>query len=112
MKKHLFLFLFILFTVYHISAQENALFTTPFETSKGMASATWDQAIKYYKNLVAAYPTLRMENIGNADGGYPLHIIYFSAQGDYNKEHWRKDGKLVILINNAIHPGEPDGVDA
>ena len=53
-----------------------------------------------------------MEKAGTADGGYPIHIVYYTPNGDFNKEHWRKEGKLVVLINNAIHAGEPDGVDA
>jgi hypothetical protein len=44
--------------------------------------------------------------------GYPLHLIVVANNGDYNFENIRKNNKRIILINNGIHPGEPDGVDA
>ena len=25
---------------------------------------------------------------------------------------WHKQHKVVVLVNNGIHPGEPDGIDA
>ena len=28
------------------------------------------------------------------------------------QHNWHKQRKAVILINNGIHPGEPDGIDA
>src|SRR5258706_7586238 len=47
-----------------------------------------------------------------ADAGYPLHVVLFSADKDFNMDSWHKQRKVVILINNGIHPGEPDGIDA
>jgi len=35
-----------------------------------------------------------------------------SSNGDYNFDNIRKNNKRVLLINNGIHPGEPDGIDA
>jgi hypothetical protein len=32
--------------------------------------------------------------------------------GDFSPQSIRKKNKCILLINNAIHPGEPDGVDA
>jgi hypothetical protein len=50
--------------------------------------------------------------MGMTDAGYPLHLIVVSNNGDYNFENIRKNNKRILLINNGIHPGEPDGVDA
>ena len=50
--------------------------------------------------------------MGMTDAGYPLHLIIVSNNGDYNFVNIRKNDKRVILINNGIHPGEPDGIDA
>jgi hypothetical protein len=50
--------------------------------------------------------------MGMTDAGYPLHLIVVSNNGDYNFDNIRKNNKRIILINNGIHPGEPDGVDA
>ncbi len=47
-----------------------------------------------------------------SDAGYPYHVVLYSNDGIYDPAAWHRKGKLVILINNGIHPGEPDGVDA
>lgn len=84
---------------------------TPFEKSAN-ESATWKEAIDFYKKLDACSEQILMETVGKTDGGYPLHVVYYTADGDFNKAHWHRDGKVIMLINNGIHAGEPDGVDA
>ena len=39
-------------------------------------------------------------------------LVVVANNGDYNFENIRKNNKRIILINNGIHPGEPDGIDA
>ncbi len=87
-------------------------YTTTFETSGGKQTATLKEAIDFYKKLDKDFNTLQLEKAGMADGNYPVHVMYYCADGDFNKAHWAKEGKIVILVNNAIHAGEPDGVDA
>ena len=50
--------------------------------------------------------------MGITDAGYPLHLVVVSNNVDYNFSNIRKNNKRIILINNGIHPGEPDGIDA
>ena len=88
-------------------------FQTPFEKSGGSATATYDNCIAYYRALAAAYPQkLRWMTMGPTDAGYPLNLVLYSNDGHTDPAGWRRSGKVVILINNGIHPGEPDGVDA
>jgi len=47
-----------------------------------------------------------------SDAGYPLHLVMVSNDGKFDAAQWHKQNKAVILINNGIHPGEPDGIDA
>lgn len=53
-----------------------------------------------------------MLTMGPSDAGFPLHLIVVNNNGDYNFENIHKSNKRIILINNGIHPGEPDGIDA
>ena len=53
-----------------------------------------------------------MKERGSTDAGYPLHLVLVSNDGKFDPEVWHKQTKVVILINNGIHPGEPDGIDA
>lgn len=50
--------------------------------------------------------------MGMTDAGFPLHLVVVSADKDFNFASLRKKNKRIILINNGIHPGEPDGIDA
>lgn len=89
----------------------DSAFITPFERSKGKQTATYFEAMDYYKRLSAVYDTtLLLADAGITDIGYPLHAVYYSKDGRFKKEDWKN--RVVILINNDIHPGEPDGVDA
>lgn len=90
----------------------DTLLTTPFEKSQGRKSATVGQANKHYKLLDSLYETVKMEKVGKADGSYPMHIVYYDPSKVFNPTEWKKLGKLVILVNNGIHAGEPDGIDA
>ncbi len=87
-------------------------FVTPFERSGGKQTATYNETIDFYKRLYAKYPTILLGDVGMSDIGYPVHVAFYSKSKDFNKDTWAKAGKVVILINNDIHAGEPDGVDA
>ncbi len=86
--------------------------TTRFEQSKGTQTPTYFEIIDWWKKLDEKSGKVKMLTMGMSDAGYPLHLIVVSKNGDYNFDNIRKNNKRIILINNGIHPGEPDGVDA
>jgi hypothetical protein len=86
--------------------------STPFEKSNGLQTATYAQCIEYYYKLAAGYKTIEVTTGDTTDAGYPLNVVLYSADRQFNPSVWHKQKKVVILINNGIHPGEPDGVDA
>jgi hypothetical protein len=104
----------ILFIIPHVMGYSNidTSFITPFEKSGGKQTATYAEAMDFYKRLCGQYHTVIMGDIGITDIGYPLRIVFYRRNGDFKKEDWKQEGRVVILINNDIHPGEPDGVDA
>ncbi|HMC99813.1 MAG TPA: M14 family zinc carboxypeptidase, partial [Ferruginibacter sp.] len=83
-----------------------------FEKSDGKESATYFEAIDWYKSLDKQSPLVMMKEMGMSDAGYPLHLVLVSADGKFEPTQWHQQNKVVILINNGIHPGEPDGIDA
>lgn len=85
---------------------------TPFEKSKGNETATYLEVIQFYQKLDAASAKLTVKTMGTTDAGLPLHLVLIAADGTANPAQWHKQGKTVLLINNGIHPGEPDGIDA
>ena len=98
------LFMQIPFTM---SAQQ-----TPFERNGKNYTATYREIIDYYKLLDRKYHCIKMTECGQSDAGEPLHLVTFNAQGEHKLENWEKQENICILINNGIHPGEPDGIDA
>lgn len=83
-----------------------------FEKTNGLESATYFEAIDWYKNLDKASTKVLVKEMGMSDAGYPLHLVLVSNDGKFDAIQWHKQNKAVILINNGIHPGEPDGIDA
>jgi len=112
MKNYCFLILICLLISCKKTQEEKiASFKTVFEESAGKETATYHNTIEFYRNLAKTYPEINIQSIGNTDSGNPLHIITFNAEGNFNFERIRKEN-LLVLINNGIHPGESDGVDA
>ncbi|MBB6459711.1 M14 family metallopeptidase [Flammeovirga kamogawensis] len=83
---------------------------TPFEKSNGLETFTYEEGIAYFKKLGSVYDEFRVFTYGDTDAGKPIHLGIYSSQGAFVPSDLKKSN--VLLINNAIHPGEPDGVDA
>jgi Zinc carboxypeptidase len=103
-------FLKLLIVLLSISSfsQNKILYPTPFEKGNGNQSTTYTECIQYYQDLDANYATIQMIEKGKTDSGKPLHIVLFSE----NKNFDVNQNKAIVLVNNGIHPGEPDGIDA
>jgi hypothetical protein len=86
-------------------------FPTHFENSGGTETATYEQVIDFYIRLAKEFPVIGIQTIGETDSGYPLHIVTYNPDGDFNFKKLAA-AKTIILINNGIHPGESDGIDA
>ena len=84
---------------------------TPFELDSNY-SATYREVIDYYLALDPTSSQMQMHPFGMTDSGHPLHEIVLSANGIFDPVTAKKEGKLIFLINNGIHAGEPCGVDA
>ncbi len=86
-------------------------FRTHFETTNGEETATYMQVIDFYIQLAKEFPEINIQTIGTTDSGNPLHMVTFNIDGDFNLKKIANT-KTIILINNGIHPGESDGIDA
>ena len=107
MMKYLFFILLAVCCFYLASAQQ-----TPFEKSAGKKTATYFEAIEWYQQLDKKSSFIKVKEMGTTDAGYPLHLVMLSNDGKFEPTVWHRQKKVVILINNGIHPGEPDGIDA
>ena len=80
---------------------------------------TWEEAIALFDEVAESSPAIHITVIGQTDVGRPLHAVVaglesFSGEGLDAIRSAVADSpdRLRILVNNAIHPGEPCGVDA
>ena len=86
---------------------------TPYELSGKKETTTYESAISFYQNLVKAYPQQsKLLSYGSTDFGQPLHLMVLSKSKIFDPATLRKNNKRIFLINNGIHPGEPEGIDA
>ena len=102
--------LLTLFFALQLCAQDKQLLT-PYEKGNGNQTATYVEAIDYFKLLDKGFESVKMIEMGPTDSGEPLHIVIFNPGADFDFNRISKS-KAVLLINNGIHPGEPDGIDA
>lgn len=86
--------------------------TTKFEQTNGKESPTYFEIIDWWQKMDWLSNKVKMLTMGPSDAGFPLHLIMVSNDGDYNFNSIHKKNKKIIFINNGIHPGEPDGIDA
>ncbi len=87
-------------------------FLTVYEKSNHLETSTYQEGIGFYTQLAAKYKSVSIIEKGITDSGYPLHIVIISKSGEFDIARIKSNGKAILLINNAIHPGEPDGVEA
>lgn len=107
--RKLFTSFLLLLVIHHCFSQT---ITTKFEQSNGTQTPTYFEIIDWWKKLDEKSGKVKMLTMGMTDAGYPLNLVVISNNGDYNFTNIRKNNKRIIFINNGIHPGEPDGIDA
>jgi len=96
----------------HSAGQTSKDFETHFEKSNGLETATYLQTIKFYYNLAEVYPEISIKAIGETDSGEPLHLVTLNLDAVFDFSKIKEHDKRILLINNGIHPGESDGIDA
>ena len=85
---------------------------TPYELGNKNQTATYEQAIAYYKQLAKVSPQAKLLSYGTTDFGKPLHLLVLSKHKVFDPAELKKNNQRILLINNGIHPGEPEGIDA
>lgn len=109
--KKIFILLFIVLSCKVEKATNEIHLTTTFEKSNGTETATYSEIIDFYKNLAKLSPAINVHIGGETDSGEKLHLVVLNSKSETDFNKLRKD-HLMVLINNGIHPGESDGIDA
>lgn len=83
---------------------------SPYEKGNGNQSTTFEEMRKFYQGLANQFPAISYETKGEDDNGAPIDVVIFNPSQQSREE--ARENKSVLFINNGIHPGEPDGIDA
>lgn len=76
----------------------------PYFNSNGNQTPEYKNVIKYYNSLAAESKNISIMVMGQSDASEPIYLVKL-----FNNT---PNEKINILINNGIHPGEPEGIDA
>jgi hypothetical protein len=94
------------------SLEAQDLYETRFEVTGGKETPSYEEVINYFQRIANDFEEVAISEMGMTDAGLPLHVVLFDKKGDFDPKKWHDNDRLVLFINNGIHPGEPDGIDA
>lgn len=98
----------LIFTLNDVSGQQ-----IPFEKDpERNTTVTYEELRSYYQDLLKDEKQTKIMDLGKTDVGKPLQLIVLSKDGDFDPQSIKAKGKAVLFMNNGIHPGEPEGIDA
>ena len=111
--------MFIVGVISPVFAQQSDLTGDPMVLLGNNATPTWSEAISAFEQLADSNHSTCLIEIGKSDVGRPIHAFVFSPEASAIRDVPSLDSvfgahpdRLRLLVNNAIHPGEPCGVDA
>lgn len=82
-----------------------------YNLQQSITETDYHETIAFFKHLSENHESVKLETIGKTDSDHPLHLVTFNPDGNFDFNELQKE-KALILINNGIHPGEPDGIQA
>lgn len=83
-----------------------------FSQWRGETSPSYPELVAHLKKLDKENREIKLYNMGLSDYGLPIYVLIINAESDSSKTFEKARKQTTILINNAIHPGEPDGINA
>jgi hypothetical protein len=85
---------------------------TRAERSQWHETSTYDETMRYCRQLEAGSRWVRLVSFGTSAQGRDLPMLIVSRDRAFTPEAARATGKPVVLILNGIHSGEIEGKDA
>ncbi|MFT7592596.1 MAG: hypothetical protein ACI9UJ_002535, partial [bacterium] len=73
---------------------------------------TYEVGIAFWEAMAEHYDAIEIQKYGATDAGHPLHVVVIDGDRPMPIGAYKTSMKQTLLISNAIHAGEPDGVDA
>lgn len=80
--------------------------------STDSSSVSYTDIIQQYEKLAKNFTQTKLIEYGKSDNGKPIHLFVISPDKIFDIDSLKKKGYTILLVNNGIHPGEPDGIKA
>lgn len=109
MRTTLLLSVLMLFQV-SIFAQD--AWTTYFEKSDGFETPRYDETMRYCKMLADSSGLITMRSFGTSPQGRELNYLIADKTGEDDPDVIHAQGKVILMVQACIHPGESEGKDA
>ncbi|MDG2154005.1 MAG: hypothetical protein P8K10_08750 [Crocinitomicaceae bacterium] len=75
-------------------------------------SPSYPELIEILTSLADSSNAIQLYNMGSSDYGLPIYLCVVNGGRDSLSTFKKARKETTILFNNAIHPGEPDGINA
>ena len=78
----------------------------------GNTTPTYSELIDRYRKLASDHKEIELYAMGKSDYGLPVYVCILNGAQDSVKTFVKARQSTSLMINNGIHPGEPDGINA
>jgi hypothetical protein len=78
----------------------------------GNQSPEYPKLIAFYDSISKKHENIELYAMGSSDYGLPIYLCVLNGENDSLKTFEKARKSTTLLINNGIHPGEPDGINA
>jgi len=80
---------------------------------QGNQTPTYPKLVAFYDSLARQHPQVELYAVGASDyGELPIYLCVLNGAQDSLRTFEKARSGTTLLINNGIHPGEPDGINA
>ena len=79
---------------------------------EGNTTPTYLELIDRYRKLASDHKEIELYAMGQSDYGLPIYVCILNGAQDSIKTFEKARQTTSLMINNGIHPGEPDGINA
>lgn len=107
----MFLSLMLIWACLFGFSQETDLLTH-YEKSGYLETADYEEVIRYSELLAEKSPQITYQTFGVSPQGRQLPLLIVDKDGLSNPFEIKNTGRIILLIEAGIHPGEADGTDA
>ncbi len=108
--KYAMIALLIFLSMTSFSRQDK--WTTYFEKHDYNGTPRYDETMTFCKQLADNADFISMDSIGVSPQGRTIYVMIVDKNGHATTESVKQSGNAILLIQSAIHAGEPDGKDA